>query len=114
MKLPKINTEKVKEAGTVVGLALLAIVGNVAKNTLQNAAQMKINAKIYEKASYSSVITTIINSDMWSSDKERLIEIIPKDADPQLYGSITAIVLGDMWSADKLRTIEKLCRNKEA
>lgn len=113
MKL-NIDKQKLKEGGAAVGLACLAILGSVAKNTLQNFAQTKVNAKLYEKSSYSSVIAAIVNSDMWASDKERAIEAIPKDGTEELYGSIMAIILGgDMWSSNKLRTIESLCEKED-
>lgn len=105
------NTDKLKDCGKAAGLAGVTVLSAVAKNSLENFIQAKANEQIYKKATYSGVITAIVNSDMWSSDKEKVVELIPADADPELYGSILAVVMENgMWSSDKLQMIKILIK----
>lgn len=109
----KFDKDKLKDVGKAAGLAIATVVAAVAKNSLESALQVKANEFVYKKASYAGVINTVISSDMWSSDKEKVISIIPTDADEELYGSIMAVLMGDDWSSDKIKMIKMLC-NKVA
>lgn len=112
MKKPniKIDKNKLKDGAKAVGLAVATIAAAVAKNSLESALQVKANEFVYKKSTYSGVIATVMKSDLWSSDKEKLIDIIPKDADAELYGSIISVLMGDSWSSDKVRMISSLCK----
>lgn len=112
MKKPniKIDKDKLKDVAKAVGLAVATIAAAVAKNSLESALQVKANEFVYKKSTYSGVIATVMKSDLWSSDKEKLIDIIPKDADAELYGSIISVLMGDSWSSDKVRMISSLCK----
>ena len=109
----KIDKDKLKDGAKAVGLAMATIVAAVAKNSLESALQVKANEFVYKKATYTGVVNTVISSDMWSSDKEKVIAIIPTNADEELYGSIMAVLMGDDWSSDKIKMIKMLC-NKVA
>ncbi len=106
----KITKDQVENGAKAIGLTILTVVGAVAKNSLENVLQAKANEQLYKKASYSGVISAIVNSNMWDSYKEKAIEIVPKNADPELYGSLLAVILSDQWDKSKVKTIETLCR----
>lgn len=106
----KFDKKKAKDIGGSVVLAVVTVAAAVAKDSLEKAMKVKANEHIYKKSTYAGVISTVMSSDMWSSDKEKLIEIIPKDADSDLYGSIIAVLMGDSWSSDKVRMVSSLCK----
>ena len=103
------SKEKAKDFGKAAGLTLITIVAAVAKNSLEATIQAKANECMYKKSTYSSVISNIMNSDMWGSDKEKLLEMIPKDADAELYGSILAVLMSNDWSSSKVKMVRTLC-----
>ena len=110
MKKINITKEQVINGIKFVGLIALASAGTIAKNSLQNSADYKLNQKRYANADYTDAIEAVMNSDMWSSDKRQIIDTIPRNGDTSLYSGIIAIAKGNsLWSSDRRHSIIKMC-----
>ena len=57
---------------------------------------------------YGDAIAAIVESDMWTSDKDRAVAILKRDEYVEYYKSVISIVNGDMWSSTKVSMIESL------
>lgn len=58
---------------------------------------------------YSDVIGCIMNSAMYSSDKSKLVGVVPKDRDADFYKAIIKVVQSSMYSSDKVKVITGMC-----
>ena len=57
---------------------------------------------------YSDAIGLIMDSSMYSSDKHKLITLLPKDKDSDFYKAIIKVIKSNMYSSDKIKTIETM------
>lgn len=112
----KINLKKNLESGAelikkgcvfVLPIIAMAIVQNTTKPT-----QKQSSFVCYGNAGYSDAIKAIGNSDMFSSDKQKVMSSIPQDANFQIYSSIIEVVNSDMFSSNKRDTVLKMVDKK--
>ena len=106
------RTIDLKEAGKYVKFACrLALCGFVLTSVCKTKAD-SLGINDCTPAVYSGAVKAIMNSDMWSTDKERAIAVLKRDESAEYYSAIISIVTGrNMWSTDKIKLIEKLSNN---
>ena len=112
MRKISINKDNVRNAiRTGCGL-VIAVTAFVLPNldSLRNTID---DVKRHGNVTYSDVISTILNSSMYSTDKAKVVNIVPKDGDVELYKSIIQIVKSNMYSGDKISIIKDICGVKE-
>lgn len=61
-----------------------------------------------ESYSYGGAVEVIMDSNMFASDKRRMVDIIEKDRDCDYYKSVIKIIKSNMFASDKIRTVEAL------
>lgn len=59
---------------------------------------------------YEDAIGAIMDSNMWSSDKVKLVDIVKRDGDATYYKSVINIANSRMFSSDKVSAIDKISR----
>lgn len=95
-----------------VGKTVLNVFGIAATGLL--VTQMVKNEEYVSEPSisygvtYSDAVEAIMESDMWSSDKEQAVTYLNRRETADYYKAIINIVNGDMWSSDKLKLIKNL------
>lgn len=93
-----------KYALKVCGLALY---GLLATKSLKVEVDMSDEHGMTEPR-YGDAIAAIVESDMWTSDKDRVVAMLKRDEYVEYYRSVISIVKGDMWSSTKVSMIENL------
>lgn len=96
-----------KKVGKV---AIPLVVSGVANNASSTISKL---FSTVNECTYSGAVDTVMNSNMWSSDKQDVIKAIGKDESPETYKAICSVAESMMWSADKRDTIIDMCK-KEA
>lgn len=69
---------------------------------------------IYGNASYSDAINAIIESDMFDSNKTKLITNLKTDADSSKYTAVISIVNSDMFDSNKVNSVLEICGKEES
>ena len=62
---------------------------------------------------YSDAFKVIMDSPMFSGDKNKAIAMIKHDKDSDYYKAIIQVVKSNMWSGDKLAAIQSICDQYE-
>lgn len=101
----KDKTKSIIEIACIVAFTVMCAAAAVVTGV--NPADIATNTK---RESYLDTVNAIINSDMFNSTKEELIEILPKDLDDGTYKSIILIVNSDMFDSTKEDTIRKIIK----
>lgn len=106
MRKINVNKEtvgKIARNGCRVALyALAVILPHVSVKETVDAIRYSGNVE------YSDVISVIMNSSMFSSDKQEMISLMKKDKDAEYYRSIIQVVKSNMYSGDKVKTIKTI------
>lgn len=111
----KINIDKQKlktvgqAAGAVCKLMGYALVGAccLSGTRMQNMISFDTGS-----ASYSDTVRAIMSCDMWDNDKNKAVNMLPKDGTPDFYSAVISVVRSNMWSKNKVNAIENMCRTK--
>lgn len=91
----------------VMTICGFVVVGAVAVMAGMSADDTTINNGA--AAGYSDAVNAIVNSNMWSSDKQTAIAAMDKHANREIYKAVIAIINNDsMWSSDKVVAIKAL------
>ena len=105
-----------KKTGNTIKNSVGFIVG-VAAFVLPYTRSMKAiaNTVRYERGDvkYSDAVGAVSNSDMFSSAKDEVITLLPKDGDAELYKAVIQIVNSDMFSNSKVNSIKRICNIEE-
>ena len=103
MKITKdmvMSTGKSVGVGVLYGLMFLA--SKVAVSDVVDMVRYKGNVK------YSDAVDVIMNSSMYSSDKNRALVALRRDEDAEYYRAVIRVVNSNMFSSDKIKTIADL------
>lgn len=103
MKITKdiiMSTTKSIGTGVLYGLAVIA--SKVAVEDVIDMVRYKGNVK------YSDVVNVIMNSSMFSSDKNRALTVLKKDKDADYYRAVIGVMKSNMFPSDKIRAITNL------
>ena len=57
---------------------------------------------------YSYAVDVIMNSSMFSSDKNRAVAVLNKNEDAEYYRAVIKVVKSNMYPSDKIRAITNL------
>lgn len=60
-------------------------------------------------ANYGEAVNAIMESGMWSDDKQEAISVLKRYETNDFYRAVISIVNSNMWSSDKLEAIKGLC-----
>ncbi len=101
----KINLEPIGK----VAKHLCKIAYGVAIVSIANEIGTQNEKHNYIIAGYGSAVNAIMESDMWSSDKQRAIATLKRDESAEFYKAVISIAESDAWSSDRLRMIQGLC-----
>lgn len=100
----KINTEKLVKGIGVVGIAILAGIGACCCDRSQ--------ISVYDTGDdcgFSEAVGAIMNSDMWSSDKQKAVSAMKRGYSCEIYAAVIKIAdSASVWSSDKVKMIEEL------
>lgn len=100
-----------KGALEIAAFAFVSGVVTIATNSTKPASQEQyVHYYEVESCGYSDAVAAIISSNLYDSEKNSLIRMIPKGADSELYSSIVAVAESDMFWANKRIAIEDLCQ----
>lgn len=86
----------------VVGYGLATVASYV---SMKDIADVK---NYFGKVNYSDAVRAIMNSSMYSSDKNRMIEVLRRDGNTEYYRTVISVVNSTMFSSDKIKTITTL------
>lgn len=104
-----INWSKVGNAAKEIGGWVLTA-GIMAAPYLMMKDSTTVKARyIANDATYSDVISAILHSGMLSSYKTKIVAMVPKNGDTELYKSIIAVINSDMLSSNKVDIIKDIC-----
>ncbi len=62
-----------------------------------------------DKVKYSDAVGSILESGMFSADKNTAIALLGKDKDADFYKAVIKIANSSMYSSDKLKAIQHIC-----
>ena len=102
IKIPRETIGKVAKASLSVvcsGLTIMAYLKDV------DVAAVKC---FIGKADYGDTVDLIMRSNMFSSDKKAMIELLKKDADAAYYKAAIQVIKSNMFSSDKIDAIKAL------
>ena len=85
----------------IVPIMILGVIGTMEKK-VQNITY------VAGEANYGNTVKAIMESDMFSSDKNKLILVIPRDEDSQFYFGVIEIVKSDMFSSNKVNSVKNM------
>lgn len=109
MKKFKIDTGKVGEViesvGNLVLLAAVVVLPCVTSRDIINKVRYSGNVK------YSDAVNATLTGSMYSTDKTKVIAMLPKNGDAELYKSVIQIVNSSLYSSGKVEAIEHICGN---
>ena len=60
---------------------------------------------------YYAVIKNVLDSDMWDSDKEDLLDIIPRDESSYYYNIVIQILNSDAFDSTKVECIKNITKD---
>lgn len=101
----KINLEPVGK----IAKQLCKIAYGVAVVSLANEIGTRTEKHSYIIADYGSAVNAIMESDMWSSDKQKAITLLKREENADFYKAVISIAESDAWSSDRLKMIQSLC-----
>ena len=91
------NVVKIGGMAMIYGLAAMA-----SKTSVKDAID---NIRYSGKVSYSDAVSAVMDSNMFDSNKNRVLELLKKDGDIEYYRTIIKIVRSDMFDSNKIRAI---------
>lgn len=103
--MSKINWKSVGNG--VLNVFGIAVTGLLVPQMIKNDDRVLETGSSYG-VTYSDAVEAIMESDMWSSDKEQAVTYLNRRETADYYKAIINIVNGDMWSDDKLKLIKNL------
>lgn len=100
LNITKGNIGNIAIAGCKIALCGIATLLPYLSKDMINEIRYSRNVK------YSDVVDVILHGSMYSSDKNKVIELVKTDGDVEYYKSIIHIVNSSMYSCDKVKAIK--------
>ena len=103
-----------KDVGTVMGfVGGLITVGIILSSDYTDFLRYtkSINNSNNSDDLYYEVVKTILDSDMWDSDKEELFDIIPRDESSSYYNIVIQILNSDSFDSTKVECIKNITKD---
>ena len=102
----KITRETIGNVFKVGGMIILS--GLAAMTSKTSAKDVIDNIRYSGNVSYSDAVSVVMDSDMFDSNKNRVMELLKKDGDVEYYKTIIKIIKSDMFDSNKIRAITLL------
>ena len=103
----------VKTVGTIVtGVCTLAGYGLLVSAPIVTFGKRASNERDAASPGYLDAVNAILDSDIWSSDKQELISELKRDGNAEFYKTVISVVKNtDMWASDRVEVIHSLCED---
>lgn len=95
------------------GFSFAAAVAVVVLPNLSTLKEVADDMRYRGKVTYNDAIDAILHSTIYSSDKTKLVMMLPKDRDVEFYKSIVSILNSTIYSGDKFTIIKDICEREE-
>lgn len=103
----KFAVEIIKKGVSIAGPVLTAVcVSDSAKYILNEMRYMG-------KVGYDDAVKAILDSKLYSSDKQEAISMLKMDESTEYYKAVITVVRSTMYSSDKLEVIQDMNRKDE-
>lgn len=112
MKKNNITKEHI---GNIVKIGGIALVYGLASMASRTSVKDVINTIRYSgDVTYGDVVSAVMESDMFDSNKTKVIELLKRDQSVEYYKTIIDIVHSNMFDSNKIKAITILCEEKES
>ena len=112
MKKFNITKEHIGNIAKIGGIALVYGLASMASRT--SVKEMFDNIRYSGDVTYSDVVSAVMDSDMFDSNKTKVIELLKRDQSIEYYKTIVDIVRSNMFDSNKIKAITILCEEKES
>ena len=112
MKKFNITKEHIGNIVKIGGIALVYGLASMASRTSINDIFSTI--RYSGNVTYSDVVSAVMESDMFDSNKTKVIELLKRDQSVEYYKTIIDIVRSNMFDSNKIKAIRILCKEKES
>ena len=112
--MKKFNITK-EHIGNIVKIGGVTLVYGLASMASRTSIKDMINTIRYSgDVTYSDVVSAVMESDMFDSNKAKAIELLKRGESVEYYKSIIDIVRSNMFDSSKIKAITILCEEKES
>ena len=112
MKKINITKEHIGNIVKIGGIALVYGLASMASRT--SVKEMFDNIRYSGNVTYSDVVSAVMESDMFDSNKTKVIELLQRGKSVEYYKTIIDIVRSNMFDSNKIKAITILCEEKES
>lgn len=106
----KLNIDKEQIGGIVKNVCNVAVTCFLLSRMLSKKERNTTVSLRIGEAKYSDAIDAVMNSDMLSSTKTAIVEVMKRDEDSEYYKTVISIVNSDMLGSAKLHAITTLSK----
>ena len=107
--MKKFNITK-EHIGNIVKIGGIALVYGLASMASRTSVKDVINTIRYS----GDVVSAVMESDMFDSNKTKVIELLQRGKSVEYYKTIIDIVRSNMFDSNKIKAITILCEEKES
>ena len=112
--MKKINITK-EHIGNIVKIGGIALVYGLASMASRTSVKDVINTIRYSgDVTYGDVVSAVMESDMFDSNKTKVIELLQRGKSVEYYKTIIDIVRSNMFDSNKIKAITILCEERES
>lgn len=112
--MKKFNITK-EHIGNMVKIGGIALVYGLASMASRTSVKDMVNTIRYSgDVTYSDVVSAVMESDMFDSNKTKVIELLQRGKSVEYYKTIINIVRSNMFDSNKIKAITILCGEKES
>ena len=112
MKKFNITKEHIGNIVKIGGIALVYGLASMASRT--SVKEMFDNIRYSGDVTYGDVVSAVMESDMFDSNKTKVIELLQRGKNVEYYKTIIDIVRSNMFDSNKIKAITILCEEKES
>ena len=112
MKKINITKEHIGNIVKIGGIALVYGLASMASRT--SVKEMFDNVRYSGDVTYGDVVRAVMESDMFDSNKTKVIELLQRGKSVEYYKTIIDIVRSNMFDSNKIKAITILCEEKES
>lgn len=94
------------------GIALVYGLASMASRT--SVKDMFDSIRYSGDVTYSDAVSAVMDSDMFDSNKTKVIELLKRNESVEYYKTIIDIVRSNMFDSNKIKAIAILCEEKES
>ena len=111
----KVNVDGIKQITKSIGYVIwsgikVTVPVILAGMTVANVQTDNQRVCVMGNAQYSDAVRMIMSSDMFSSDKSKVVSMLPQGQDSQFYLAVIEIAKSDMFSSNKVQSISSMIK----